>query len=131
MIRSLFIGFLILSALTTRGAEAQIVVTRNISTVVLKDLFGTISSCAENAAGSSSEYCRISGIDSLKTLKANLSSINSNSSNEVFIMTAPSDGNICLMRSFDTLESISFRINWRMHGCTSGLSPPILYDMSI
>lgn len=55
MIRSLFIGFLILSALTTKGAGFQIVSNLNITPDTLPNIIGAAASaCAERSSGSSS-----------------------------------------------------------------------------
>ena len=123
MIRSIFIGFLILSTLTTKGAEAQIAASTNISAVALRDLISAASACAEKAGGTSCESSRIINCSSFESINSHILSLNNNS-NEVFIVALPSDGNLFLARGEGIQDFAALPTDKGMYCCKSGLSPP-------
>lgn len=123
MIRNIFIGFLILSALTTKGAEAQIAASTNITAVALRDLISAASACAEKSAVPSFESGRISSCSSFESVNSHILSLNNNN-NEVFIVTPPSDCNACPVRSDAVEDCGSCGTDKGMYCCRSGLSPP-------
>ncbi len=148
MIRSIFIGFLILSALTTKGAEAQIAASTRISAAALKELISAVSACAGKAASpscesihnedtlsdnSSSESIRSDSIlsDSRRIINcSSFESINShilsfnNNNREVFIIAIPSDGTLCLLRGEGIQDLAAQPADKGIYCCRSGLSPP-------
>ena len=130
MIRSLFIGFLILSALTSKGAEAQIVTSTNITPAMLRDIISAASACAEKSDVTSCDNGYASCYNSSEAGKLYLLSFNHNRS-EVFIVTTPTDINSCLMQCCDIPDCGAFCTNNGMNSCMSGLSPPDKYTMPV
>ncbi len=130
MIRSLFIGFLILSALTSKGAEAQIVTSTNITPAMLRDIISAASACSEKSAVTSCDNGRVSCYNSLESGKSYLLSFNHNRS-EVFIVTTPTDGDSCLKQCCGITDCGAVCTHNGMYSCMSGLSPPNKYTMSV
>ncbi|NLK87741.1 MAG: hypothetical protein GX279_09655 [Clostridiaceae bacterium] len=123
MIRSIFIGFLILSTLTAKGAGIQAAASTSGTASALKELIGAASAHAQKNAGPSCESSRISSCNGFKSVNSHLLPLNTGSS-EVYITTPPLDADTCLM-GFDGIYDCGVsRIDEGMYSCRSGLSPP-------
>ncbi len=130
MLRSLLIGFLIFSALTSKGAEAQIVnVNLNISADMLLELFNSVTSqTARNAELSSAPADRALLSYALSNGKAILPLRAISSKNNLFTWYDPIDKSI-FRTAFSKL--CSAQIAYCRSGVfshVSGLSPPYSRD---
>ncbi len=123
MIRSIFIGFLILSTLTAKGAGIQIAASTSGTASALRDLISAASSHAERAVGSSCESGRISSCNSFKSVNSQLLPLD-NGNSEVYFVTPPQDGDTCLMYFGGIYECRASRTDKGAYCCRSGLSPP-------
>jgi hypothetical protein len=123
LIRSIFIGFLILSTLTAKGAGTQIAAGTCGSVSALKELISAASACAEKTAGSSCESSRISGCDSFKSVNSHLLTANNGSSDE-YIIVPPLDSDTCLICYDGIYDCGTSPVDKGMYCCRSGLSPP-------
>ncbi len=126
MLRSLLIGFLILSALTSKGAEAQIVnANLNISADMLLELFNSVTAqTARNAELSSAPADRALLAFTLSNGKAVVPFRAISSKNNVFAWYDPIDKSIfrTVFSKIFSAQILYFRSGVFSH--VSGLSPP-------
>jgi hypothetical protein len=130
LLRSLLIGLLIFSALTTKGAEAQIVnANLNISADMLLELFNSVTAqTARNAELSSAPADRVLLAYALSNGKAVLPFRAISSKNNVFTWYDPIDKSI-FKTAFGKLcsaQTAYCRSGAFSH--VSGLSPPYAGD---
>jgi hypothetical protein len=125
LIRSIFIGFLILTTLTANDAGVQIAAGTSGTAAALRDIINAASAYAEKTAGTSGEGSLISSCKGLKSVNSHLLSLNDGS--EVYTAVSSSEGDIGLVCFGGIYECGSSRVDKGMYCCRSGLSPPYGY----
>lgn len=123
MIRSFFIGFLILSTLTAKGAGVQIAASACGSVSALRDIISAVSPHADKTAGTSGESSRFSSCNRFNSLNSHLLTLSDGSSDD-YIVVPSLDGDTCLIRFEGICDSAASSTDEGMYCCSSGLSPP-------